>query len=690
MESVTTSAEGAAKRQRIDQPSAYTLSLAQLLTLCGLQRLLPHCPQLLLDRLQLSECTIRVKPPTSSTHSAQLCISARTGSHRCDRLLLAMGDLVVEHDWMTKHREFVRNAVVLKVMQRQLLTTRCFPGLACASQGTALRSFVYAEADSPLRMNLLLNEALQESESESKACLFPHGYCAPIPHGPHFLTVKHAARLTWTTLADALAVPPAPADAPSALLPRAAPAPPAASRPTFPIPTALLADTRCGAALARHVLSWLDANSMLLGLRRVSRALHASAVLVDGGWWKQRVQAEHGVRVVRWGAEALRRWRDEWLQEKTRSSRPGVAQSDPLTLPQRHAVQVLPLWYAAAVHLQTRVNRFAVDIMREPIAQLQDGGTSQPTSPGKKELLDQRLVGVDGQQAAGVLSASSAALQSPACYGIPSALLYVLLTSPPFQHASAYLMRRFQLWTTGGHQHVQQYGPYALAHPDLRWFAIRDGDQGTRYLALYVGTVYVHADQHTQHMGVDAEAGDMEQAMTEDEDDGDASDASMDDVDATAPSSGVRELYLPSVEQCPVLEWWPRHRELRPIALDANFFCIRRGVFTYTAKLDAMWDERAEAIRVPSIEPLADEEELQEMSEDEDSGEEEVQLEAEDSEVDSEEDDEMAEEVTAHPSYRVPFPVRFAEAMMDAMLSELEDSIHEPVIVPIGHRVIVM
>ena len=171
-------------------PPLFTLT--QLLTSCNLQRLLPHCPQILLERLRLSDCVVHVSNPTPHGDRT-LLVRAYTGNHKFDQLLLVQGDLVLRYDDQSEQPVIARNAVVLKIMQAQLLDTRHFPGLARLGQSKAnLRSFVYAEADSPLQLSARLKSILDDCNDEEQtpdSCLFPVSNSV-IPHGPHILTVS--------------------------------------------------------------------------------------------------------------------------------------------------------------------------------------------------------------------------------------------------------------------------------------------------------------------------------------------------------------------------------------------------------------------------------------------------------------------------------------------------------------------
>ena len=107
------------------------------------------------------------------------------------------------------------------------------------------------------------------------------------------------------------------------------------------------------------------------------------------------------------------------------------------------------------------------------------------------------------------------------------------------------------------------------------------------------------ADERSRNLGVAAEAQDDD-------------DVAMDDTaEQNNARSTVRELYLPSVEQCPVLEWEPHNSSLWMAAEHSHAFCSKRGVFSYAHKLDEAWDQRAKAITEPPTEPLVDEEDLQ-------------------------------------------------------------------------------
>ena len=443
------------------------LTLHELLTCCNMSRLLSSLPAILLGELRLRKVIMRIENPHSAT--PDLYVYAHTGDEQNDRLLLIRDHVYPDN----QTDEVARNAVVLRIFSSQIITPRRFPGLARTGQGKAAHSFVYAEADSQLHNNWSFRFCMAHCHYAGRVprgCLFPDD--AAIVHGA--LTIKQQSKLVWTNINEALTVPPS-----LALQHSHVTAGPSTLRPTrsttpFPIPTLMLTDSRCSLALFQYLLTWLDNNSLLFGLRYVTKHMRASSVLMDGALWKTRVAAEFGARVTRWDDATLRHWRDEWLQRKTATLKYRQDAHTAMSTDEQQTLRARPLWFAAAIQLQTRLNKFAAEIMRMPTPQ-----TDDTTITDDQQDEDDNIVAL-----------ASAELQRPH-YGIPSSLQFVLLTSPPFHHGNAYLMRSFQLWTCRQQQAIRHYGPRALAHPDLRWFAYHDNEEHTHYLALWLGRVFV-------------------------------------------------------------------------------------------------------------------------------------------------------------------------------------------------------
>jgi hypothetical protein len=164
------------------------------------------------------------------------------------------------------------------------------------------------------------------------------------------------------------------------------------------------------------------------------------------------------------------------------------------------------------------------------------------------------------------------------------------------------------------------YGENALPHPDLRWFAYRDMEEHTRFVAVFVGAVFIEADENTENMGIplmmkgkqkdekdkkekeeeeeEGEGGKEEEKDGDDDEKMGEGTLSSDIKDAATPSivsyPDIRETYLNDISQSLVIEWEQFQSSMYSTYDNIFEYCRRRNAFARTAKLDKFWGQRAD------------------------------------------------------------------------------------------------
>jgi len=155
----------------------------------------------------------------------------------------------------------------------------------------------------------------------------------------------------------------------------------------------------------------------------------------------------------------------DW-QQRTQLCRDEKRQKHGVDENVRLIVEAQPIWFSAAILLQTRLNRFCRDIMKQ-----------------------------DEPEIATILN-------------IPAALRYVLLVAPPFQYCGKYLLPQHKLWSQNSPLHNFDWFHLAKKKNELFWFAhnINSNRNYHRCIALYSGVCYVKSDQNTEKMGIAVES----------------------------------------------------------------------------------------------------------------------------------------------------------------------------------------
>lgn len=210
-------------------------------------------------------------------------------------------------------------------------------------------------------------------------------------------------------------------------------------RSKFNIPGALLTNTRCSEQLAQYVLEFVDVTDVLFAINALDSASHNHQVLMSNKWWKRLLTQQYGSSVTRWSDDEL-----YLLQQEKLSRQPAET---------RERLSALPLWFTAAIHLITRLARFAHDILQQP------KGTIR----------------------------------------IPSAMTYILLIAPPFKRCIKYLTDDgLALWI---HSEDIEFHCYKVEMKPHHWFAAAGSDDPREFVALYTGECYVHDSLDLQDIG---------------------------------------------------------------------------------------------------------------------------------------------------------------------------------------------
>jgi len=361
--------------------------------------------------------------------------------------------------------------------------------------------------------------------------------------------------------------------------------------PTFNILAALTHDDRCSFDLLRYLLNFLSVNAILFGVRHLSRAHQTSSLLQDNQWWKQRLTRVYGVSVTRWSDATLQQWRTEWLMRTPQNIRDkdeidsegNVIKKNPMDENIRATVEAQPIWFSAVTHLQTRLNRFECDIMKQ----------------SKPEFLSNTR--------------------------ISSAFHYVLLVAPPFQLCDKCLDHgnppcEFLVNNAQQRQQMMPQFRAAFYHEHLCWFSHRHHAEHSRCFTLYTGPCYVKADHNTAAMGEKVENSNNEANKKDDdadqddneveEEENDENDCDDDDDDATMKSDGddesssdktigdnnnpkeIREVKFTDPNLFPVFEWEPYQDQFWLEARSAHEFFVSAKIYQKCQQLAGEWDER--------------------------------------------------------------------------------------------------
>ena len=554
----------------------------------------------------------------------QLSTFARTGSENTDVLLLLTGGAFT----------------LIFLHCSALIDGQRFPGLPrIPAAGKSHRSLVVAfdgqgEALKGTRLNELLGAVdVTTVQALPAVHLRPNVKSPVIPQGAHFLTQLPNGTHKWTPVEQAMK---APTSAPSAV---SSAGPSAVGRPTaFSVLLQLLtpAATSSSGLPAYALLCWLDTNTLLLSLRRVSRALHVLITAqLDDAWWQQRLRACFGTAVTRWPVAALLQWRRQRLEEQQEVQQGQRQQQLQQKQHQRaglsasavSAVLAQPLWCSAAVWVQCRLNTFSVAILRQPLSQLQEAdaeeeGANMENDEAEWEGLtvddaaENEQSGIEGagnkrkretNQTDSKAKSKRTALRRPACRDIPSFLLSLLLASPPFQRCPSHLKPHWELWSRASHQMRSEMEPEELNHPDVCWLAYMHREEGGRYLGIYVGECVVHSSVEDGTVELGVPAGRAEQ---------------------------FRWLYIDDADQLPLVVWERRYEEIELLEQRSQVARVRR----YIETLHDMWEANVKRAVTPTDEPMQDEDDLRSEWKEEEEGEQNEEEDNKGEETEGEED----------------------------------------------------
>jgi len=613
-----------------------TLTIPQFLHAFNLSHLIKHFPSLLIDQVRLSYCSFQIDQAESERPT--IFVHARTGFNHSDNFMLLQMNLVTDGNAPSDERELARNMTLIKLHDTKLINSKNVSALKNFGLTRTRHCFVYYDGEQKVEAMNSLNEKLNNFRWDRKIsglCQLPMHTTLPL--GSHFLTVEQRTSAIWTP-----ALPPHASDETDEKSQHAQIANSSSNyniinkesksgaklinaRPIFNFPTALINDHRFSTHLAHYLLNFLPINTIIFTLRNISRAHRASELLCDNDWWKRRLCHDYGSSVTRWSDSTLYQWRLEWLTGGTltplrryedRTNRAATNENV------RAMVESQPIWFSAAIHLQTRLNRFSRDIMKDQEPEI--------------------FVG----------------------YEIPSALRYVLLVAPPFQYSSKYLLPQYKLWSERFRVYDYKYFNQANGNNGAFWFSSVDDNSG--YFGIYTGVCYVKSDQNTANMGIavereenkeiaenllgiliksEIENGNLENLLSDDE-----------------KKAYIREVEFKDSNLFPIIEWRLNiDNQLSMVANSAHEFCVKYGVYRFCERLAQMWNDRELALTIQSTKPMKDEEDVH-GSEDDD-------------------DDEMKvadenERKTVYNHFSPPFNVEFDEISMDDVMQCIDAEIN--------------
>ena len=252
------------------------------------------------------------------------------------------------------------------------------------------------------------------------------------------------------------------------------------------------------------LLSFLDLNDLIYGLRRINHSIRNEASWSASSlWWKNRLRNERGPSVVRWSDATLSKWAHEFGQNSMRS------------LP----FLSWPLWFAAAVHLQCRRNRFRRDMMH--IDSLQQ----------TQRLTDVRV---------------TSGFVRPH-FEVPRALRDFLLLSPPFHPPPTQLTAKSQLCVNTA-MLLPAYPITAIDISDIAWFAA----DASRYVVvgLWLGTVFAYENEQNNSRG--RFFANFHENDFDFNPDFDKISLMVDNIEN---SKRIREYYYDNSNEVPIVEW---------------------------------------------------------------------------------------------------------------------------------------
>ena len=178
----------------------------------------------------------------------------------------------------------------------------------------------------------------------------------------------------------------------------------------------------------------------------------------------------------------------------------------------------LPLWYAAALHLQCRLNRFSSQVMYQPIPQLQE------SYPQQQLVIDASQI--DAMIAAGRLR--------PRFVEIPADILRLLLGTPPFYETINRLTHR------KGAEFVC-FDLKPKPSDELMFTAFEHDHRASQFYGIYTGAIYVNDNERTAKMGI---------RVTDDR-------RRVRRRTAQNDTSNIRQTFLPDSEMIPVIKTMP-------------------------------------------------------------------------------------------------------------------------------------
>ena len=221
------------------------------------------------------------------------------------------------------------------------------------------------------------------------------------------------------------------------------------------------------------VVSYLDFNDIIYGLNQVNHSVRAEPSLKSSLWWRNRMRDQWGAAVVRWSDDTMARWADAYATTHPES----VKMNDPVTTASVSWRQ-WPLWYAAAVHLQCRLNRYRHDIFHVQVEQ-RDPTYKAPSTTYSRGRRRPR-------------------------YDIPTPLRDFLLLAPPFMPPPTRLSRKHAMWTTRSDLKSLDLdaAPAADSSRYVAWIGVRDNDDEPHCLiGLYLGPVFAFEDESNVSLG---------------------------------------------------------------------------------------------------------------------------------------------------------------------------------------------
>ena len=268
------------------------------------------------------------------------------------------------------------------------------------------------------------------------------------------------------------------------------------------------------------ILSYLEFNDIIYGIRRVCQSAHVDALLINGNLWKRQIGELWGSDHVRWKEDELSRRANKYCNilriKRLESSLSRQSESTETAVTTEESWTRWPIWYATAVHLQCRLNFYRKSLMRLDVTQNHVHVASISTKR---------------------LQIRSNGTYRPD-YDIPRVLRELILLNPPF-NIHDWMGRvndYFRLAYVIGDDFILDATLNDKNDFDIVWFASSGEASGSIVAGLYCGPVFAVVTACNAKWGREAPS------------------SLLDDEDAENGYLTAREFYHPDVNALPVVE----------------------------------------------------------------------------------------------------------------------------------------